>query len=155
VRRELFDRHLRDDSEIEALHDVHGLAVDRVDDRRAGRTPGLERKAGLARDEHEVVEEQRVLPVREELRETHRAAAALVEDVVGRHLAAERELPPLLGNGLGVAAQRQLLAQERVTGRPVFVGLVREADAVDRPARLRCRHANLLCRARRARARRG
>ena len=44
-----------------------------------------------------------------------------VEGVVGRHFAAERQLPPLLRDRLGVPAQRDLLVEQRVARGPVLV----------------------------------
>jgi hypothetical protein len=81
---------------------------------------GHEREAGLAGDEHEVVEEKRVLAVLEQPGETDSAARSS-ELVVGRYLAAERQPPPLVCHSFGVPAQRDLLVEERIACGPVFV----------------------------------
>jgi hypothetical protein len=73
-----------------------------------------------------------------ELREAHGARAALVEDVIGRHFAAERQAAPLLRDCLAVPAQRDLFLEQRVARGAVFVRLIREADVVER------RHAAVL-----------
>ena len=103
-------------------------AVERVEDRGAGRTWGLNerqlpglasrarpRVARIAR-EHEAVDDERILARREELGEPDLAAAlgGVLEAVVLRNRAAKRERAPLRGYALDRAPQLDLGLEEPV-----------------------------------------
>ena len=77
------------------------------------------------------VEEQGVLAVLEQLGEPDRLggvflAIPFLEGVVARNYAAERQLPPLRGDGLDLPPQVDLRLQEFVARPPVLVRLTRE-----------------------------
>jgi hypothetical protein len=118
----------RDNRDVDAVEQVTERAVHPVDDRRAGRAGDLERQTPLARDEHEVVEVERVLAVRIELGERHRPGRR-VEDVVPGHLAAERQRAALRGDRLLLAAQLDLRLQQLIARAAVRLGLVRPIHA--------------------------
>jgi len=106
---ELPDRDLGGDGKVRSLGDVWRLTVDGIDDRCARRAGGFQGEAGLARDEHEAIQQQGVLPLLEQLGKADRlrgarVAAGFLEGVVGRHLAAKRQGAPLGRDGFDLRA---------------------------------------------------
>lgn len=67
VLAELLDRDLGGDGQVDQLREVRRLTVECVDDRGASRA-GVVQGAGLAREEHEAVEDEGVLAILEQLR---------------------------------------------------------------------------------------
>src|SRR5690348_5458383 len=122
VLAEARDRRFGDDTEADPLGEVMGRSVDGVDDRGTGRT-GSHRPDALRI--HEVVEEEALLPGREELREPDRTEIVLVrcprvERVVGLHLPARGKGAALRGDLLEASSQLDLLPQQRVARPPVL-----------------------------------
>jgi hypothetical protein len=127
---------MRDRHQVHALPDVLRGAVELVEQggaRRAGAFRQREERgpaglgpwalvAGRAR-EHEVVDDERILAGREQLRKPHVGWVAVrsgpLEDVVLRHGPARGEPAPGGGYRLGGAAQLDLLLEQPVARRPV------------------------------------
>jgi hypothetical protein len=115
------DRRAGDHREGDALVEMLELAVDRVDERRAQRAWSLDLRAV-----HEAVQQQRVAPGAEQLRQPHRAhhilaARALLEQIVARNHSSGGQRPPLCGHLLGVPSQLDLSAQQLLASGAVLL----------------------------------
>jgi hypothetical protein len=133
---------LGDDGEVDPLREVRRRAVERVEDRRArwarrlvdrelrglargGAGPGVARVAR----KHEAVDDERVPPGGEQLREPHSAVIGdLLEGVVLGEDAARRQCPPQLRDPLGRPPQLDLGFEQAVALAAVVVGFAGEAD---------------------------
>lgn len=137
VRSKVLDRRLGRHGEVDPLGQMLGLSGDRIDDRGAVGARRADRVPVGTGDEHEAVEEQRVLPVLEQLRQRDRARTPrddvpLPKLVVGGYRTAERQLAALRGHFLGPPAQLCLGTQQFVARSAVLLGLAGEPHLVKR-----------------------
>ena len=112
---------LRDDREIDALRDVLGGTVQRIEHGGARRARPLVIERAR---EHEAVDRERVLAGLEQLRQPHidrgAAGTCLLEDIVLRDGPAGRQLASGSGHRLDSAAQLDLLLEQPVARRPLL-----------------------------------
>jgi hypothetical protein len=139
-------RRLRHHYEVDLLTGVFGGAVELIEKGHAGRAGAFlewqERRlpargpgalAPIGPREHEVVDHQRVLAGREQLRHPHVGGTSVrglaLEDVVLGDDAAGRQLAPGGGHRLHLATQLDFPLQQPVARRPVCRRLAGKRDA--------------------------
>ena len=119
------DRRLGHDHEVRALGHVRGAGVEPVDDGGAAGAGRLH-----VRPVHVAVDDQAVLPGREQLRQLHRAHRAvrrhLLEGVIFRGAAAHGQIASLAGDRLHLLAQGDLGPEKSIPRLAIFARLVLE-----------------------------
>src|SRR3569833_39649 len=130
-RDEPLDRRARDDRERRALHDVIRLAVPRAQQRRAHRARPLALRAV-----HVAVDDERLL-VAEQAFEID--GPGLTDEAVVLHDGARRQRAPHLGDAFDLAAQLDLLREQRGARATVSSVLVDDANLAVLRQRLRRR----------------
>src|SRR5260370_5986554 len=138
---ELVNGRLRDNGEVDALDELAGRAVDRVDDRGTG---GAWRHRADRLRKHEVVDEEGALAWGKELGQPHRleiliAGRGGVEEIVGFDLAAERKAATLLRDRLDLTPERDLGEEEAVARSPILRRFARQRRRTQRPGHVLAR----------------